>query len=404
MAEIIRLVPATKGGASQVESIGLQAPPPLALYVHLPWCLQKCPYCDFNSHQQPADGIAQAAYVDALIADLEQSLPLVWGRSVQTIFFGGGTPSLFEPAAIEQLLQAFRARLRINADAEITMEANPGTFEKDRFAGFAQAGVNRLSLGVQSFDDRQLARLGRVHDADAAHQAADSAVAIFDSVNIDLMFGLPNQSMAELEQDLRAAHAHGSAHLSCYQLTLETGTAFAVNPPEGLPDPDLSADMTDLVVQINEAAGLTRYEVSAYARAGMRCRHNLNYWAFGDYLGIGAGAHGKLSFHDRIVRQTRVRHPAQYLKAVAAGQAMHQERVLSPAELPFEFMLNALRLLDGVPVSVFAERTGLDPAVLAPALKTAHQAGLIGDDPGLLQASPKGMAFLNDLQMLFLED
>lgn len=412
MAKVIKLTPeaelasgeklSAEGGKST--SSGLSAPPPLAVYVHLPWCIQKCPYCDFNSHQQPDGELPERQYVDALIDDLDQSLPSIWGRTVQTIFIGGGTPSLFAPDSIDRLLGAIRARVRLNADAEITLEANPGTFEQARFEGFAQAGVNRLSLGVQSFNDDYLSRLGRVHDGAAAHAAAQMAGETFQTFNLDLMFALPGQSLETLQQDLNAALAHEPPHMSCYHLTMEPNTAFAIKPPAGLPDDDLAADMADAVVEAMHKAGLHQYEVSAFARTGHRSRHNLNYWQFGDYLGLGAGAHSKLSNHERIVRETRVRHPQQYLKAVSAGQPVHQRRVLGVDELPFEFMLNALRLVEGVPASLFAERCGLDPAVLTGVTQQAWRDGLLSADPTRYQPTAKGLAFLNDLQMRFLSD
>ena len=293
---------------------GLAQLPPLGVYVHLPWCIRKCPYCDFNSHEAPAEGFDERAYLDALEADLDASLPLVWGRPVQTIFLGGGTPSLFSPDGIDRLLASLRSRLRVAPDAEVTMEANPGTFERERFAGFRSAGVNRLSLGVQSFDDERLAAIGRVHDARQARQAAEAAREIFPTFNLDLMYALPGQTPAQLAGDLAQALAFEPPHLSLYHLTLEPNTLFARFPPD-LPDEDQAAAMQDAVEAQLGAAGFDRYEVSAYARSGHRARHNLNYWTFGDYLGIGAGAHGKLSFHDRITRQARFRHPRRYVEA-----------------------------------------------------------------------------------------
>ncbi len=392
--------PATASATGQVG--GLAVPPQLALYVHLPWCIQKCPYCDFNSHRQPADGIAQDPYIDSLIDDLEQSLPSIWGRTVHSVFLGGGTPSLFSPDSIDRLLAAVRSRVRLSADAEITLEANPGTFERARFQGFRQAGVNRLSIGVQSFDDEKLRILGRVHDAHAAHAAVETAAECFASFNLDLMFALPGQTADMLDQDLAAALAHDPPHLSCYHLTLEAGTPFAIRPPEGLPDDDLGAALGDQVESRLATAGLQRYEVSAWARAGHRCRHNLNYWEFGDYLGIGAGAHSKLSFHDRIERHTRIRHPLSYQQAVARGQAVHQRRRLSSADLPFEFMLNALRLVEGVSIDRFEARTGQNLASISASLARASSAGLLDPDPSRLKASPLGLRFLNDLQAMFL--
>ena len=382
---------------------GLTQLPPLAVYVHLPWCLRKCPYCDFNSHQVPAEGFEEVAYLDALEADLDASLPLVWGRAVQTIFLGGGTPSLFSPEGIERLLASLRARLRVLPDAEITMEANPGTFERERFAGFRSAGINRLSLGVQSFDVERLAAIGRVHDAAQARRAAQAAGEIFPTFNLDLMYALPGQSLAQLAADLAQALAFEPPHLSLYHLTLEPNTLFARFPPQ-LPDEDEAAAMQDAIEAQLADAGFEHYEVSAYARAGHRSRHNLNYWTFGDYLGIGAGAHGKLSFHDRIVRQARFRHPRRYLEAAAAGNAVEVERILPLRDLPFEFLLNALRLVGGVPASLFEERTGQSLAVMARNLQKAVGKGLLDPDPARLAATGLGLRFLNDLQEIFLPD
>ena len=382
---------------------GLSQLPPLGVYVHLPWCLRKCPYCDFNSHEAPAEGFDEPAYLDALEADLDASLPLVWGRQVQTIFLGGGTPSLFSPEGIDRLLASLRARLRVVPDAEVTMEANPGTFERERFAGFRSAGVNRLSLGVQSFDDARLAAIGRVHDAAQARQAAAAAREIFPTFNLDLMYALPGQTLGQLADDLTQALAFEPPHLSLYHLTLEPNTLFARFPPP-LPDEDQAAAMQDAIEAQLGAAGFEHYEVSAYARRGHRGQHNFNYWTFGDYLGIGAGAHGKLSFHDRIVRHARFRHPRRYLEAVAAGDAVEVERVLTVRDLPFEFMLNALRLVDGVPASLFEERTGQPLALVARTLEKAVRKGLLVADPAQLGATGLGLRFLNDLQELFLPD
>jgi oxygen-independent coproporphyrinogen-3 oxidase len=375
--------------------------PPLAVYVHLPWCVRKCPYCDFNSHEARGE-VPQDAYVDALLADLELSLPAVWGRKVQAAFIGGGTPSLFAPAAIDRLLAGLRARLPFVAGAEVTMEANPGTFERERFAGFRAAGVNRLSLGVQSFDDTKLAALGRIHGADDARRAADAAMQIFGNVNLDLMFALPGQTLRDCEKDVEAALALGTPHLSFYQLTLEPNTLFHTQPPPGLPDADAAADMQELVATGLQRAGLHRYEVSAYARTGEQCRHNLNYWRFGDYLGLGAGAHGKVSLADRIVREARWKHPRDYVEKVAAGQPAMERREVTRAEIGFEFMLNALRLTEGVPAALFAEHTGLPLAVVARPLAEGAQRGLIVDDPSRLAATELGQRFLNTTLELFL--
>ncbi|HMM85859.1 radical SAM family heme chaperone HemW [Azohydromonas sp.] len=384
--------------------------PPLSLYVHLPWCLRKCPYCDFNSHELPTtpgpaalDPGLERDYVDALVTDLEASLPQVWGRRVVSVFLGGGTPSLFGPAAIDRLLAAVRARLPLEPGGEVTLEANPGTFERERFRAYRDAGVTRLSLGVQSFDDALLARIGRVHDARQALAAAEEAARCFDTFNLDLMYALPGQDGAMLEHDLRQALAFAPPHLSVYHLTIEPNTRFATRPPAGLPDDDTAAAMLDAIVEHTAGAGLERYEVSAFARPGHRCVHNLNYWRFGDYLGIGAGAHGKLSFPDRIVRQVRWRDPATYLQRVREGRAVSNEHRVGVDELPFEFVLNALRLREGFAPSLFAERTGLSPSVLDDAVSRALARGLVerGAD-ARVRPTPRGFDFLSDLQALFL--
>jgi len=314
----------------------LPALPPLSLYVHLPWCIRKCPYCDFNSHalRPEVDADAQERrYVDALLADLEASLPLIWGRPVVSVFFGGGTPSLFAPESIERLIEGIRARLPLAPACEITLEANPGTFERARFAAFRSAGVTRLSVGVQSFNDAHLKALGRVHDGAQARAALEEAARAFDTFNLDLMYALPGQSLAELEQDVRSALAFAPPHLSIYHLTIEPNTVFAKHPPR-LPEEDVAWDMLDRITELTGHAGMTRYEVSAYARAGHRCVHNLNYWSFGDYLGIGAGAHGKLSFAHRIVRQERYRLPERYMQQALAGDAVARTHEVAPSELP----------------------------------------------------------------------
>jgi len=375
--------------------------PPLAVYVHLPWCVRKCPYCDFNSHEARGE-IPQDAYVDALLADLELSLPAVWGRKVHAAFIGGGTPSLFAPAAIDRLLAGLRARLPFLPGAEVTMEANPGTFERERFAGFRAAGVNRLSLGVQSFDDAKLAALGRIHSADEARRAAEAALAIFGNVNLDFMFALPGQTLGECERDVDAALALGTPHLSFYQLTLEPNTLFHAQPPLGLPDADAAADMQELVASRLADAGCARYEVSAYARTGAQCAHNLNYWRFGDYLGLGAGAHGKVSQAGHIVREVRWKRPRDYVEKVAAGQPAMERREVVREEIGFEFMLNALRLTEGVPAALFAERTGFPLAVVARPLAEGAKRGLIVDDPSRVAATELGQRFLNTTLELFL--
>ena len=381
-------------------TLQLAALPPLALYVHLPWCLRKCPYCDFNSHVA-AGALPERRYLDALVADLEQSLPLVWGRPVVSVFLGGGTPSLVSPAGIDRLLGAIRARLPLEPLAEITLEANPGSLEHGRFAAYRAAGVTRLSLGVQSFDDALLTRIGRVHDAAQARAAAAEAAAAFEQFNLDLMYALPGQTPAQLEADLDAALAFAPPHLSVYQLTLEPGTQFARRPPP-LPDEDQAAAMLERIVARVAAAGLERYEVSAFARAGARCRHNLNYWCFGDYLGIGAGAHGKLSFPQRVLRQQRWREPAQYMARALAGAPASQAQEVARRDLPFEFMLNALRLRAGFELRLFGERTGLPLSALEPALAQAQARGLLEREGDVVRPSARGFDFLSDLQALFL--
>ena len=392
-------------------TLSLPAPPPLSVYVHLPWCLKKCPYCDFNSHEfhtagaTPGD-LPERRYLDAIRADLERSLPIVWGRTIHTIFIGGGTPSLFSPDGIARLLSDLRMLLPLAADCEITMEANPGTFERERFRAFAQAGVNRLSIGVQTFDDERLRALGRVHDGAQARAAAEEAARSFETFNLDLMYALPGQTVADLDADLDLAFALGAPHLSLYHLTLEPNTVFARRPPANLPDDDTAYDMLDRVTERTAGSGFERYEVSAYARTGHRCRHNVNYWQFGDYLGLGAGAHGKLSFAHRVTRQVRWREPGMYMDRSLGGQGVSNEDDVARAQLPFEFMLNALRLREGFALSLFTERCGLPLSAIARPLEEAEKRGLLarGGPPGAEWVRPteRGFDFLNDLQELFL--
>ena len=370
--------------------------PPLALYAHLPWCVRKCPYCDFNSHQRAGE-LPENEYVAALVADLEHLLPSIWGRRIVSIFLGGGTPSLFAPQAIDSFLSAVRARLPVEPDAEITLEANPGTVESARFKGYREAGVNRLSLGVQSFDDAMLAALGRIHGADEARHAIDTALANFDNVNIDLMYGLPGQSLEMARMDFVEAVRQGTSHVSAYQLTIEPNTVFFRHSPQ-LPEHDLCADMQLAVEETLAASGFEHYETSAFARPGRRCRHNLNYWEFGDYLGIGAGAHGKVSFHDRVTRHERIKQPREYM----AAATNIRERVIPPKELPFEFMLNALRLVEGFALELFTARTGLSPLGIEPGLRSAEEKGLIVRSLQRIVPSVRGQRFLNELQQLFL--
>jgi len=392
-------------------TLSLPAPPPLSVYVHLPWCLKKCPYCDFNSHEYGTAGatpkdLPEQRYLDAVRADLERSLPIVWGRTIHTIFIGGGTPSLFSPDGIARLLSDLRMLLPLAADCEITMEANPGTFEKDRFRAFAQAGVNRLSIGVQTFDDERLRALGRVHDGAQARAAAEEAACSFETFNLDLMYALPGQTLAHLDADLDLAFALGAPHLSLYHLTLEPNTVFATRPPANLPDEDTAYEMLDRVTERTAGGGFDRYEVSAYAKPGHRCRHNVNYWQFGDYLGLGAGAHGKLSFAHRVTRQVRWREPGMYMDRTLGGQGVSNEDDVARAQLPFEFMLNALRLREGFALSLFTERCGLPLSAIAKPLGEAERRGLVARTglPGAEWIAPtvRGFDFLNDLQELFL--
>ncbi|WP_313560803.1 radical SAM family heme chaperone HemW [Diaphorobacter nitroreducens] len=386
----------------------LSSLPPLALYVHLPWCLRKCPYCDFNSHEARGGmggdgGVPEARYIDALLADLEAALPLIWGRTVHSIFIGGGTPSLFAPESIDRLLGDIRARLRLDAGCEITLEANPGTFEKERFRAYRGAGVTRLSIGVQSFNDRHLQALGRVHNRAQALAAVEEAAQAFDTFNLDIMYALPGQTPAELDEDMRAALALQPPHISIYHLTIEPNTYFAKYPPP-LPEDDAAYAMLDRITELTCAAGLARYEVSAYAREGHQCVHNRNYWQFGDYLGIGAGAHSKLSFAHRVVRQVRLRDPQLYMAGALAGRAIAQDDDVRRADLPFEFMLNALRLQEGFALQDFTARTGLAITAIAAGLQQAEAQGLITRDMERVRPTQRGFDFLSDLQALFLAD
>ncbi len=381
----------------------LDSLPPLSLYIHFPWCVRKCPYCDFNSHE-PRSALDQNGYIDALIADLESALPLIWGRRVQTVFMGGGTPSLFSPAHIDRLLRALDARLKLNPDAEITLEANPGTLEIAQFAGYRAAGVNRLSIGVQSFDPGHLSALGRIHGADEARRAAEQASRHFDTFNLDIMYALPGQTLEQALADVEQALALGARHLSAYHLTLEPNTLFAARPPANLPDDDLAADMQEAIEARLAAAGFVHYETSAFALPGHQARHNLNYWTFGDYLGIGAGAHGKLSFHDRIQRDMRHKQPAAYLASVAQGSQVQTSQPVAHADLAFEFMMNALRLTEGFALSLFNERTGLPLSAILPALEQAQTRGWVQRDGDWLRPTLAGQRFLNDLLGLFLPD
>jgi len=380
----------------------LTALPPLSLYIHVPWCVRKCPYCDFNSHQIPAV-LPEDLYLDALQADLEQALPSIWGRQVFTVFIGGGTPSLLSDRGIDRMLAMVRSHLNVWPDAEITLEANPGTAEASRFMAYAASGINRISLGVQSFDNEALHALGRIHDAEQARAAIDMAQRAVKRVNLDLMFALPGQTLAQSVHDAQTALSFGTEHLSMYHLTLEPNTVFAKYPPT-LPDDDLAAEMEDNIERLAADAGLKRYEVSAFARQGAVSRHNTNYWEFGDYLGIGPGAHGKISYHDRIERESRTRNPELWMTAAFKRDGSHisENRQLTTQDLPFEFMLNALRLKNGVPSTLYTERSGQALVTISKALQIATQKGLLTADPLRFQATAQGWRFLNELQTLFL--
>ena len=379
---------------------GLAVPPPLTLYIHLPWCVRKCPYCDFNSHA--TDDIPETAYIDSLTHDLEQALPDIWGRRVHAVFFGGGTPSLFSPEGIDRILTTVRTLVPLEPLAEVTMEANPGTVEAGRFKGYREAGVTRASLGIQSFNDDLLVRIGRIHGSHEAKQAAELAAKTFDTFNLDLIYALPGQTLAMQGNDIETALSFNPPHLSCYHLTLEPNTPFGHTPPVNLPDDDTSAAMQDFLEERLGFAGYEHYETSAFAKPRHRCRHNLNYWTFGDYLGIGAGSHSKLSFHDRIIRQMRTKHPMLYMQAVANKKHVAETRILHRQDLPFEFMMNALRLGEGVPTRLFMQHTGLPLAICESALAKAEAQGLIQRDSKTLRPTPHGRRFLNDLLTLFL--
>ncbi len=376
--------------------------PPLSLYVHVPWCLKKCPYCDFNSHEARGE-VPERAYVDAVIADLEAAVPGVWGRRVHAIFVGGGTPSLFSPEAIDRLLTAARTLLAVESDAEITLEANPGTFEQAKFRAFREAGVNRLSVGIQSFDDERLKAIGRVHGGEEARRAARIAVETFERVNLDLMYALPGQDAAGALADVATALGFGPEHLSAYHLTIEPNTLFHRHPPP-VPDEDTQSAIEEAVEAGLARAGFEHYETSAYARPGGRSRHNLNYWRFGDYLGIGAGAHSKLSFPDRVVREMRFKQPKAYQEAALSGRAVQATHEVPASELPFEFAMNALRLADGFALALFTERTGLSPSVLEAPLARAEALGLVERDAFSVRPTLRGRRFLNDLLGLFVPE
>jgi putative oxygen-independent coproporphyrinogen III oxidase len=387
--------------ALKSQAVNFQALPPLSLYIHIPWCVRKCPYCDFNSHESRG-ALPEREYVAALIRDLELSLPLIWGRKVYTIFFGGGTPSLLSGESVAEILRNVRMLLPLDLGAEITLEANPGTVEAERFAAYRGAGVNRLSMGIQSFNDTHLQALGRIHSADEAKRAIDIAQRHFDNFNLDLMYALPKQSLEQALQDVRTALTFKPRHLSCYHLTLEPNTLFHRNPPS-LPDDDASSDMQQHIEEMLAASGYQHYETSAFAQPKHRARHNLNYWKFGDYLGIGAGAHSKLSFPGKIIRQARYKQPRAYMQQVDQGAPVQTENKVGSEELGFEFMMNALRLNEGFDSVLFSERTSLSLLGIQRELDEAERRGLIFRDHQLIAPTKLGQRFLNDLLEIFLK-
>jgi len=390
----------------QPGALNLAALPPLSLYIHFPWCVKKCPYCDFNSHEAKTgsngETFPEQAYLAALRLDLERALPAIWGRKIYTVFIGGGTPSLLSAAGLDMLLSDVRTLLPLDGAAEVTMEANPGTFEAEKFRSYRASGVNRLSIGIQSFNSDHLKALGRIHNGDEARRAIEIAQTHFDNFNLDLMYALPNQTPAQARLDVQTAIASGAPHLSLYHLTLEPNTLFAKFPP-ALPDDDVAAEMQDDITGVMCSAGYDNYEVSAYAKPKRQARHNLNYWQFGDYLGIGAGAHSKLSFPHRVVREMRYKNPKAYMQAVAEGREIQESAEIGRDEMGFEFMLNTLRLTDGFPVNLFAERTGLSLTVIESSLHQAEKKGLIYRDHLTIRATDLGRRFLNDLQQEFLK-
>lgn len=403
---MIPIYPANSLSAAPLEGdvtlSGLTNPPPLSLYIHIPWCVRKCPYCDFNSHEAK-QAIPEAAYVDALIQDLEQATPLIWGRKIHSVFFGGGTPSLFSGESIDRILSHVRMLTPLEYGAEITLEANPGTVDTAHFQAYKEAGVNRVSLGIQSFDDRYLKALGRIHDTEQAQAAAVLAIETFERVNLDVMYALPQQTLADALNDAKMACDLSPAHLSFYHLTLEPNTPFHRTPPS-LPDDDTSATMQEEIERYLAQQGYQNYETSAFAKPGMRCKHNLNYWTFGDYLGIGAGAHSKLSFHDKLIRQARHKHPKRYMEFVPQGKAVDQEWVIAADDLGFEFMMNTLRLNGGFATDLFHQRTGLPLISIEKSVQRAIQQGLITQQDSRITPTLKGRRFLNNLLEIFLSN
>ncbi|QYF92065.1 radical SAM family heme chaperone HemW [Massilia sp. PAMC28688] len=384
----------------QPGTLNLTALPPLSLYIHFPWCVRKCPYCDFNSHEARGE-FPEEEYLAAVRLDLEQSLPLIWGRKIYTIFIGGGTPSLMSAKGLDRLMSDVRTLLPLDGACEITMEANPGTFETEKFKSFRASGINRLSIGIQSFNARHLKALGRIHDDGEARRAVEIAHANFDNFNLDLMYALPSQTLEEAREDLATAMAFSPPHLSLYHLTMEPNTVFAKYPP-ALPDDDTSADMQDMIAVATRQAGFEQYEISAYAQPGRRARHNLNYWEFGDYLGIGAGAHSKISFPHRVLRQARFKQPKSFMEAAVKGNPVQEEYEISRADMGFEFMLNTLRLTGGFDPRLFGERTGMSITAIDKTLNAAEAKGLLYRDHKIIRPTELGLRFLNDLQQMFL--
>ena len=384
----------------QPGALNLTALPPLSLYIHFPWCVRKCPYCDFNSHEAKG-AFPEEEYLDAVRLDLEQSLPLIWGRKIYTIFIGGGTPSLMSAKGLDRLMSDVRTLLPLDGACEVTMEANPGTFEAEKFRSYRASGINRLSIGIQSFNGRHLKALGRIHDDTEARRAVEIAHANFDNFNLDLMYALPSQTLDEAREDLATALAFKPPHLSLYHLTMEPNTVFAKYPPT-LPDDDASADMQDMIAIETAAAGFGHYEISAYAQPGRKARHNLNYWEFGDYLGIGAGAHSKISFPHRVLRQARFKQPKSFMEAARAGNPVQEEYEISRADMGFEFMLNTLRLTGGFAPNLFGERTGMSINAIDKTLNAAEAKGLLYRDHQIIRPTELGQRFLNDLQQMFL--
>lgn len=410
---MISIIPVSDSAprAGEITASGLVTPPPLSLYIHIPWCVKKCPYCDFNSHESRQE-IPETQYVASLISDLEQSVPKIWGRKVRSVFFGGGTPSLFSPDSIDKILSALRMLTPLEYGAEITLEANPGTVDSAHFTGYRDAGVNRVSLGIQSFDDRYLKALGRIHDQAQAFKAAELALATFDAVNLDVMYALPNQSLPDALADAQRACSLNPSHLSFYHLTLEPNTPFHRTPPS-LPDDDTSATMQEAIEDMLKAEGYEHYETSGFAKKGQRCKHNLNYWQFGDYLGIGAGAHSKLSYYDKITREIRHKHPNRYLEkagspAFSSGSESNpfidREWAIGQDELGFEFMMNALRLTEGFDAELFQQRTGLKLDAVETALHKAYRLGLVERNVETIKPTLRGQRYLNELLQLFLPE